>query len=212
MCGRFIQTIKTSLIKKKFEIKNKFNENLISYNIAPSQNSLIITNNKYLNLESAKWGFQFKEKNSTVFKNVINSRIETLKTKYLFKVIISISGKDQNTIPFFTFIFVFVFSLNHALSSINSSFSQYLYKHSYIVFDLLIDKSRSLSQGKSLDSLLIPSKVPPSNQYSIFNLSRDLATSNKSDSAISLFLLDKVILYATYRFFNKNLESSSTGS
>ena len=85
MCGRFIQTIKTSLIKKKFDIKNKFNENLISFNISPSQNSLIITNNKYLNLESAKWGFQFKEKNSNVFKNVINSRIETLKTKYLFK-------------------------------------------------------------------------------------------------------------------------------
>ena len=46
MCGRYIQLINSNKIKKKFDIKSLFNENFQSYNIAPSQNSLIITNNE----------------------------------------------------------------------------------------------------------------------------------------------------------------------
>ena len=85
MCGRYIQLINSNKIKKKFDIKSLFNENFQSYNIAPSQNSLIITNNEKIDLESANWGFTFNDKKSNILKNVINSRIETLKEKYLFK-------------------------------------------------------------------------------------------------------------------------------
>ena len=85
MCGRFIQLTKTNSIKKKLDIKSSFSENLISYNIAPSQYSLIITNNKFLDVEKAKWGFTFIEKKTNLSKNVINSRIESIKEKYLFK-------------------------------------------------------------------------------------------------------------------------------
>ena len=85
MCGRYIQLINSNKIKKKFDIKSLFNENFQSYNISPSQNSLIITNNEKIDLESANWGFTFNDKKSNILKNVINSRIETLKEKYLFK-------------------------------------------------------------------------------------------------------------------------------
>ena len=46
MCGRFIHINKTNSIKKKFNIINSLSEDHISYNIAPSQISFIITNNK----------------------------------------------------------------------------------------------------------------------------------------------------------------------
>ena len=46
MCGRYIQTSKTRLIKKKFNINNCTEEDFFSHNISPSKFSLIITNNK----------------------------------------------------------------------------------------------------------------------------------------------------------------------
>ena len=66
MCGRYIQLINSNKIKKKFDIKSLFNENFQSYNIAPSQNSLIITNNEKIDLESANWGFTFNDKKSNI--------------------------------------------------------------------------------------------------------------------------------------------------
>ena len=68
MCGRYIQLINSNKIKKKFDIKSLFNENFQSYNIAPSQNSLIITNNEKIDLESANWGFTFNDKKSNILK------------------------------------------------------------------------------------------------------------------------------------------------
>ena len=85
MCGRYIQTTKTRLIKKKFNIKNYTEEDFISHNISPSKFSLIITNNKEISLEKAKWGFSFYDKIKQIEKNVINSRIETINTKVMFK-------------------------------------------------------------------------------------------------------------------------------
>tara|TARA_Y100001970_G_C14206039_1_gene844057 strand:- start:1542 stop:2195 length:654 start_codon:yes stop_codon:yes gene_type:complete len=85
MCGRYIQTNKTKFIKKIFNLKSPFNDDLISYNISPSNYSLIIINNKSLCLEKAKWGFSFYDKSTSVNKNVINSRIETINSKLLFK-------------------------------------------------------------------------------------------------------------------------------
>ena len=45
MCGRFVNLTKISFIKKKFNINNSLNKNLLSYNIAPSQTSYIILKN-----------------------------------------------------------------------------------------------------------------------------------------------------------------------
>ena len=48
MCGRFINLNKIDKLNKIFEINESKNiENEISYNIAPSQSSIIITNSKF---------------------------------------------------------------------------------------------------------------------------------------------------------------------
>ena len=114
MCGRFIHINKTNSIKKKFNIINSLSEDHISYNIAPSQISFIITNNKELNLEKAKWGYSFIDKKTNSEKSVINSRLETIIDKILFKdsyykrkCIIPANGyfewsiKEQVKIPYF---------------------------------------------------------------------------------------------------------------
>ena len=114
MCGRFININKTNSIKKNFNIKNSLSEDLISYNIAPSQISFIITNNKEINLEKAKWGYSFIDKKTNFEKNIINSRLETITEKILFKdsyykrkCIIPANGyyewsiKEQIKIPYF---------------------------------------------------------------------------------------------------------------
>ena len=114
MCGRFININKTNSIKKNFNIKNSLSEDLISYNISPSQISFIITNNKEINLEKAKWGYSFIDKKTNFEKNIINSRLETITEKILFKdsyhkrkCIIPANGyyewsiKEQIKIPYF---------------------------------------------------------------------------------------------------------------
>ena len=85
MCGRFIHINKTNSIKKKFDIINSLSEDFTSYNIAPSQVSFIITNIKEINLEKAKWGYTFTDKKTNSEKNIINSRLETITDKMLFK-------------------------------------------------------------------------------------------------------------------------------
>ena len=85
MCGRFIHINKTNSIKKKFDIINPLSEDFISYNIAPSQISFIITHIKEINLEKAKWGYSFIDKKTNSEKNIINSRLETIMDKMLFK-------------------------------------------------------------------------------------------------------------------------------
>ena len=86
MCGRFINLNTVEKIKKIFSINNldniKYN---ISYNISPSQLSLIITNSKFLKIEKAKWGFDFYDKQRNLEKTIINSRLETIEKKILFK-------------------------------------------------------------------------------------------------------------------------------
>ena len=114
MCGRFIHINKTNSIKKKFNIINSFSEDQISYNIAPSQNSFIITNIKEINLEKAKWGYSFIDKKTKSEKSIINSRLETITDRILFKdsyykrkCIIPANGyfewsiKEQIKIPYF---------------------------------------------------------------------------------------------------------------
>ena len=86
MCGRFINLNKVDKINKIFEIDKLENfQNLISYNIAPSQSTIIITKAKSLKIEKAYWGFSFYDEKYNLKKNIINSRLETINKKILFK-------------------------------------------------------------------------------------------------------------------------------
>ena len=114
MCGRFINLIKTNLIKKKFNINSSIHEDFVSYNISPSNNSCIIFKNKEIRLDVAKWGYSFTDKKTNQEKNIINSRLETINSKIIFKesyykrkCIIPLSGYSEwsiinnEKIPFF---------------------------------------------------------------------------------------------------------------
>jgi len=85
MCGRFTNLTKVNFLKKKFDITSPITKDLISYNISPSQLSFIIFKKKKINLDFAKWGYSFFDNNTNQQKNVINSRIETVKDKLIFK-------------------------------------------------------------------------------------------------------------------------------
>lgn len=85
MCGRFINLTKVNFFKKKFDINSPISKDLISYNISPSQDSFIIFKKKEIELDFAKWGYSFFDNNTNQQKNVINSRIETIRDKLIFK-------------------------------------------------------------------------------------------------------------------------------
>ena len=86
MCGRFVNLNKIDKLNKIFEINESENvENGISYNIAPSQSTIIITNSKFLKIEKSVWGMKFFDKRQNQEKNIINSRLETIQNKILFK-------------------------------------------------------------------------------------------------------------------------------
>ena len=86
MCGRFVNLNTVEKLDKIFSISKHDNiKYKISYNISPSQLSLIITNFKFLKIENAKWGFNFFDKQRSIEKQIINSRLETIKEKMLFK-------------------------------------------------------------------------------------------------------------------------------
>ena len=86
MCGRFINLNTTKKLNKIFDFINKDKiDDEISYNIAPSQSSIIITNSNFFYIEKAKWGIKFFDKIQKREKNIINSRIETVDKKIIFK-------------------------------------------------------------------------------------------------------------------------------
>ena len=115
MCGRFVNLNKIDKLNKIFEINESENvENRISYNIAPSQSTIIITNSKFFKIEKANWGMKFFDKKQNQEKNIINSRLETIQKKILFKesfekrrCVIPANGyyewsvKDNIKIPYF---------------------------------------------------------------------------------------------------------------
>jgi len=115
MCGRFINLNRIDKLNKIFEINESENvENGISYNIAPSQSTIIITNSKFFKIEKANWGMKFFDKRQNQEKNIINSRLETIQKKILFKesfekrrCVIPANGyyewsvKDNIKIPYF---------------------------------------------------------------------------------------------------------------
>ena len=115
MCGRFINLNRIDKLNKIFEINESKNvEDEISYNIAPSQSSIIIINSKFFKIEKADWGIKFFDKRQYQEKNIINSRLETIQKKILFKesfekrrCVIPANGyyewsvKDNIKIPYF---------------------------------------------------------------------------------------------------------------
>ena len=86
MCGRFLNLNKSNFIKKIFDISRSINQEIISYNLSPSQIIQIITNhNNNIKLEKSKWGYSFIDKKINSEKIIINSRLETIREKLLFK-------------------------------------------------------------------------------------------------------------------------------
>ena len=86
MCGRFASYKHHEKLNKIFDLKNKIENKLNSYNVTPGQNINIILNYNYYNyiLES-NWGYSFVNKTTNQNQTVINSRIETINDKLLFK-------------------------------------------------------------------------------------------------------------------------------
>ena len=114
MCGRFINLTGINSIKKIFNIDSSLNINFLSFNISPSQNCHIIFKKNDLKIDVAKWGYSFNDSKTNQEKSAINSRLETLTNKILFKefyyerkCIIPLNGyyewsiKDNKKIPFF---------------------------------------------------------------------------------------------------------------
>ncbi len=86
MCGRFATFKHHEKLHKIFDLKNKVENKFKSYNVTPGQNINIIINYNYYNyiLES-NWGYSFVNKTTNQNQTVINSRIETINEKLLFK-------------------------------------------------------------------------------------------------------------------------------
>ena len=86
MCGRFTSINKKRKIEKIFDISeiNNFSEN--SYNISPGQNiNIIFSHHGKKIIDSFNWGYSFINKQNNVLQNIINSRLETINNKLLFK-------------------------------------------------------------------------------------------------------------------------------
>ena len=115
MCGRFVNLNTVEKLDKIFSISKHDNiKYKISYNISPSQLSLIITNFKFLKIENAKWGFNFFDKQRSIDKQIINSRLETIKEKMIFSLFFF---ECPNTIPIF---FGWIFLQSFTTININS--------------------------------------------------------------------------------------------
>ena len=86
MCGRFASYKNLNKLKNIFNITNSDFNITKSYNISPGQNVNIILSYKLENyfLES-NWGYTFINSNNQNKQIVINSRIETINSKLLFK-------------------------------------------------------------------------------------------------------------------------------
>ena len=86
MCGRFASYKNLNKLKKIFNISNSDFNITQSYNISPGQNVNIILSYKLENyLLESNWGYTFINSNTQNKQMVINSRIETINSKLLFK-------------------------------------------------------------------------------------------------------------------------------
>ena len=86
MCGRFASYKNLNKLKNIFNICNSDFSTTKSYNISPGQDVNIVLNYKFDNfLLSSNWGYNFINSNTKKNQSVINSRIETINSKLLFK-------------------------------------------------------------------------------------------------------------------------------
>ena len=86
MCGRFASYKNLNKLKNIFNIRNSDFSTTQSYNISPGQDVNIVLNYKFDNyLLSSNWGYNFINNKTKNNQSVINSRIETINSKLLFK-------------------------------------------------------------------------------------------------------------------------------
>ena len=86
MCGRFVNIEKKEKIVKLFPSSKVLNYSNISYNISPSNLiNVIYKNNNNIYIDNLFWSFSYFNKQNNITQFVINSRIETIVSKYLFK-------------------------------------------------------------------------------------------------------------------------------
>ena len=86
MCGRFVNTEKKENIQKLFSSSELINYSDLSYNISPSSLiNVIYKDNKKLYIDNLFWSYSFLNKQNNITQFVINARIETIVSKYLFK-------------------------------------------------------------------------------------------------------------------------------
>ena len=86
MCGRFVSYKNLNKIKNIFNVSNSDFNITQSYNISPGQDVNIILSYKFENyLLSSNWGYNFINTKTQNNQTVINSRIETINSKLLFK-------------------------------------------------------------------------------------------------------------------------------
>ena len=86
MCGRFVNIEKKEKIQKLFPSSGFLNYSDQSFNISPSSMiSVIYKDNKKLYIDNLFWSYSFFNKQYNITQFVINARIETIVSKYLFK-------------------------------------------------------------------------------------------------------------------------------
>ena len=86
MCGRFVNIEKKEKIQKLFPSLSAINYSDKSYNISPSNLiNVIYKKNNNIYLDNLFWSFSFFNKQNNVTQFVINARVETIASKYLFK-------------------------------------------------------------------------------------------------------------------------------
>ena len=86
MCGRFVNIEKKEKIVKLFPSSKVLNYSNKSYNISPSNLiNVIYKNNNNIYIDNLFWSFSYFNKQNNISQFVINARIETIVSKYLFK-------------------------------------------------------------------------------------------------------------------------------
>ena len=86
MCGRFVNIEKKEKIVKLFPSSKVLNYSNKSFNISPSNLiNVIYKNNNNIYIDNLFWSFSYFNKQNNITQFVINSRIETIVSKYLFK-------------------------------------------------------------------------------------------------------------------------------
>ena len=86
MCGRFVNIEKKETILKLFPSSKLLNYSNKSYNISPSNLiNVVYKNNNNIFVDNLFWSFSYFNKQNNITQFVINARIETIASKYLFK-------------------------------------------------------------------------------------------------------------------------------